>query len=76
LRLDFRWYSAATLTGSLLWCSVLAWLGMSVGSHPELLKGSLHRFVLLILAIGALLAALYYFFVHRPASRMAADKRP
>jgi len=69
LRLDFRWYSAATLAGSLLWCSVLAWLGMTVGSHPELLKGSLHRFAVLILAIGAVLAALYYLFVQRPASR-------
>jgi hypothetical protein len=24
----FRWYSLATLAGSLLWCSVLAWLGI------------------------------------------------
>ncbi len=76
LRLDFRWYCAATLAGSLLWCSVLAWLGMSLGSHPELLRGSLHRFALLILALGALLAALYYFFVQRPASRVDTGKRP
>lgn len=69
LRMDFRWYSAATLAGSLFWCSVLAWLGTTVGRHPELLKGSLHRFVVLVLAAGAVLAALYYFFVQRPASR-------
>jgi membrane protein DedA with SNARE-associated domain len=68
LRWDFRWYSAATLAGSLLWCSVLAWLGMTVGSHPELLKGSLHRFALLVVAVIAVLAALYYVFVHRPIS--------
>jgi membrane protein DedA with SNARE-associated domain len=60
LRLDFRWYSAATLAGSLLWCSVLAWLGSSVGAHPELLAGSLHRFLLLVLGAIAVLAALYY----------------
>ena len=71
LRMDFRWYSAVTLAGSLLWCSVLAWLGMTVGSHPELLKGSLHRFAVLVLAVGAVLAALYYLFVQRPASRPA-----
>jgi membrane protein DedA with SNARE-associated domain len=65
LRLDFRWYSAATLAGSLLWCSVLAWLGSTVGSHPELLKGSLHRFALLVLAAMAVLAGLYYAFVRR-----------
>jgi membrane protein DedA with SNARE-associated domain len=68
LRLDFRWYSAATLAGSLLWCSVLAWLGASVGAHPELLAGSLHRFLLLVIAVIAVLAALYYG-VHRAAGR-------
>jgi membrane protein DedA with SNARE-associated domain len=69
---DFRWYCAATLAGSLLWCSVLGWLGATVGSHPELLKGSLHRFAFLVLTAGALLAALYYLFVHRPSTRQRA----
>jgi len=69
LNLDFRWYSAATLAGSLTWVSVLAWLGSTVGGHPELLKGSLHRFFVLVLGLSALLAALYYFFVLRPAGR-------
>jgi membrane protein DedA with SNARE-associated domain len=67
LRMDFRWYSAATLAGSALWTSVLAWLGMTVGEHPELLQGSLHRFFLLVLALAAVLAALYYAFVKRLA---------
>jgi membrane protein DedA with SNARE-associated domain len=67
LRMDFRWYSAATLAGSALWTSVLAWLGMTVGEHPELLQGSLHRFFLLVLALAAVLAALYYAFVRRLA---------
>lgn len=73
LRLDFRAYSAITLAGALLWCCVLAWLGATVGSHPELLQGSLHRFALLVLAVCAVLAALYYFFV-RPAARTDASK--
>ena len=68
LRMNFRWYCFATLAGSLLWTSVLAWLGVTVGSHPELLQGSLHRFFLLVLAVGAALAALYYVFVQRPAA--------
>jgi membrane protein DedA with SNARE-associated domain len=67
LRMDFRWYSAATLVGSLVWTSVLAWLGMTVGKHPELLQGSLRRFFLLVLAVAAVLAALYYVFVKRAA---------
>jgi membrane protein DedA with SNARE-associated domain len=69
LSLDFRGYALATLAGSLLWCSVLAWLGQSIGQHPELLAGSLHRFFALVLAAAALLGALYYFFVQRPAGR-------
>jgi membrane protein DedA with SNARE-associated domain len=69
LRLDFRAYSAVTLAGALLWCGVLAWLGATVGSHPELLQGSLHRFVLLVLTLCCVLGALYYFFVQRPALR-------
>jgi membrane protein DedA with SNARE-associated domain len=69
LRMDFRWYALATLAGSLLWCSVLTWLGLSIGQHPELLTGSLHRFFALVLAAAVVLGALYYFFVQRPASR-------
>jgi membrane protein DedA with SNARE-associated domain len=69
LRMDFRWYSAATLGGSLVWTSVLAWLGTTVGQHPELLQGSLHRFFLLVLALAAVLAALYYVFVRRAVPR-------
>ena len=69
LRMDFRWYSAATLGGSLVWTSVLAWLGRTVGQHPELLQGSLHRFFLLVLALAAALAALYTVFVKRAVAR-------
>ncbi len=69
LRVDFRWYALATLAGSLVWCSVLAWLGMSIGRHPELLAGSLHRFFALVLGAGIVLGALYYFFVQRPSAK-------
>jgi membrane protein DedA with SNARE-associated domain len=69
LRMDFRWYALATLAGSLLWCSVLAWLGETIGQHPELLSGSLNRFFTLVLSAAAVLAALYYFFVQRPVAK-------
>jgi hypothetical protein len=49
---------------------VLSWLGLTVGQHPELLAGSLHRFFLLVLAIGAVLALLYYVFVQRVAGKL------
>lgn len=69
LRMDFRWYAIATLLGSLLWCSVLAWLGMAVGQHPELLSGSLHRFFALVVVVAGVLAVLYYVFVQRVGRR-------
>lgn len=69
LELDFRSYSVATLLGSLLWCSVLTWLGATLGRHPELIQGSVHRFLALVCAAGALLAGLYYVFVQRAARR-------
>ena len=69
LRLDFRRYALATLLGSLIWCSVLAWLGLEVGQHPELLAGSLHRFFGLVLALAAALTVMYYLFVRRAAVR-------
>ena len=69
VRLDFRWYSIATLLGSLLWVSVLCYLGVLVGNNPALLAGSLHRFALFVLAVAAVLAALYYLFVVRAVRR-------
>jgi membrane protein DedA with SNARE-associated domain len=69
LRMDFRRYVLATVAGSLLWCTVLAWLGTTVGRHPELLAGSLHRFFALVLAVAGILAVLYYLFVRRAVRR-------
>jgi membrane protein DedA with SNARE-associated domain len=69
LRMDFRWYALATLLGSLVWCSVLAWLGMTVGRHPELLAGSLHRFFALVLAVAGLLGLVYQVFVRGASAR-------
>jgi membrane protein DedA with SNARE-associated domain len=71
LRLDFRWYALATLAGSAVWTAVLTWLGETVGRHPELIAGSVHRFFALVVCVGVVLALLYYFFVQRPAARAA-----
>ncbi len=76
LRMNFRWYALATLVGSLIWTSVLAWLGVTVGRHPELLKGSLHEFFLWVLALAIALGALYYFFVQRPLTRSPPPRQP
>ncbi len=67
VRLDFRWYSLATLAGSALWCSVLAALGAAAGANPALLAGSVHRLTLVAAGCAAVLGVLYYLFVHRAA---------
>jgi hypothetical protein len=54
---------------------VLAWLGETVGRHPELIAGSLHRFFALVAAVGLILALLYYFFVQRPAGSGPESKK-
>jgi membrane protein DedA with SNARE-associated domain len=69
LRMDFRRYALATVAGSLLWCTVLAWLGTTVGRHPELFAGSLHRFIALVLVVAGVLGTLYTVFVRRTARR-------
>jgi membrane protein DedA with SNARE-associated domain len=69
VRLNFAWYSLATLVGSALWCSVLAWVGVTAGQDPEVLAGSVHRISLWVGGLMAFIGALYYFFVHRHMRR-------
>jgi membrane protein DedA with SNARE-associated domain len=69
VRMPFGWYSVATVVGSAIWCTVLAWVGVTAGQDPELLSGSLHRISLWVGGLMLFLAALYYFFVHRHMRR-------
>jgi membrane protein DedA with SNARE-associated domain len=69
VRLNFLRYSIATLAGSALWCTVLAWIGVTAGQDPELMAGSVHRISLWVGGLTAFLAAIYYFFVHRHMRR-------
>ena len=65
VRMDFKTYSLMTITGSAVWCSVLAWFGAEViGDRPELLNDPqqmiqvlserFHWFVGLILLLAVL----------------------
>jgi len=69
VRLNYWWYSLATLAGSALWCSVLAWVGVTAGSDPQVLAGSVHRISLWVGGLMLVIGALYYFFVHRQMRR-------
>jgi len=69
VRMHIGWYSAATLVGSALWCTVLAWIGVTAGQDEALMRGDLSRVSMWIFGIGGFLAALYYLFVHRQMRR-------
>ncbi len=65
LKMDFKLYTLFTLTGSLLWCGVLAWVGVAAGNDQKLLQGDLHHIVLWLVGALVVLGSLYYFLVHR-----------
>lgn len=69
VRLNYGWYSLATLVGSAIWCTVLAWIGVTAGQDEELLAGSVHRISLWVGGLMLFLGAIYYFFVHRHMRR-------
>jgi membrane protein DedA with SNARE-associated domain len=69
VRLNYWRFSLATLAGSALWCSVLAWVGVTAGSDPQVLAGSVHRISLWVGGLMLTIGALYYFFVHRQMRR-------
>ena len=62
-RMSFVKYSVMTLVGSALWCTVLAYVGVSAGHDPALLKGDLHELSLWCLALGVVLVVIYWFGV-------------
>ena len=72
VRIDFRLYSLYTLAGSALWCTVLAWLGITAGNDKALMAGELHRVTLWAVGAFVVLGAMYYAFVHR---HMKAEKK-
>ena len=69
VRLNFWWYSLATVVGSAVWCTVLAWVGVTAGQDPEVLSGSVHRISLWVGGLMLFIGALYYVFVHRHMRR-------
>jgi len=69
VRLNYWWYSLATVIGSALWCSVLAWVGVTAGQDPQVLAGSVHRISMWVGGLMLFIGALYYFFVHRQMRR-------
>jgi membrane protein DedA with SNARE-associated domain len=62
-RMNYLQFSIFTLLGSGIWCSVLCWLGVTIGANVT--KGEMHQVIFLVAGTVVLLGGLYYFFVHR-----------
>lgn len=69
VRMHYGWYSAATIVGSSIWCSVLCWVGVTAGQDEKLMQGDLSRISLWLVVGGGALLAMYYAFVHRHMRR-------
>jgi len=72
VRMNYWKFSLWTLVGSGLWCAVLCWLGVKAGQDQALMNGELHSITRWAVGILAVLAVVYYFFVHR---HMQAEKK-
>jgi membrane protein DedA with SNARE-associated domain len=62
-RMDYLRFSIFTFMGSAIWCSVLCWLGVTIGA--DIGKGEMRKVVFLVGGTALVLGLLYYFFVHR-----------
>jgi membrane protein DedA with SNARE-associated domain len=69
VRMNYLWFSLATVLGSAIWCSVLVWVGVTAGADRQLMEGNLHRITLWVGGLLLFLGVLYYFFVHRQMRR-------
>lgn len=83
-RVSFLWFSIATITGSAIWCAVLAWFGDKVGArNPEILKSpealmaairsESHLIVLGVVLLAVLYALMKYLTRRKPAASGTAD---
>ncbi|HEY2030722.1 MAG TPA: DedA family protein [Myxococcales bacterium] len=68
-RMPIGKFIAYTFAGSLPWCLGLAWVGMKLGQHIDVLKPWFHRFDAVLVVIG--LAAVVWFVRKQLKARRA-----
>jgi membrane protein DedA with SNARE-associated domain len=66
-------FTAYTLLGSVIWVSVLAWIGYFIGANQELILRYSHLAVLDVIAASALLVGVYVWLHKRKLAREAVD---
>ena len=67
-------FSIYTLSGALIWVSVLTWLGYFLGHNETLIQQYSHQIVMVILAVSLILVALYVLLHRRKLARIRVDK--
>ncbi|MDB6127188.1 MAG: DedA [Verrucomicrobia bacterium] len=65
VRMNYLKFSIFTVLGSALWCYVLCHLGLQAGRDQALMNGELRQITIWAAGLLAVLAVIYYFFVHR-----------
>ncbi|HXE43096.1 MAG TPA: DedA family protein, partial [Candidatus Baltobacteraceae bacterium] len=65
VRMNYWKFSAFTVLGSAIWCSVLCYVGVKMGQDENLMKGELRSITIWLGGAMLVLGGLYYFFVHR-----------
>jgi membrane protein DedA with SNARE-associated domain len=64
-KMNYLKYSAYTLLGSLVWCSILTWIGLQAVQDEALMAGQIQAVSIWLTGAILGLGVLYYVFVHR-----------
>ena len=76
-RMNHLRFSAYTLLGAFIWCSILTWIGYMIGHNQELIMAYSKQAVLWVIVGCCLLLAGYIWFVRRKSgARTMAAKSP
>ena len=65
VRMNFTRFCLYTFVGSLIWCSILCWVGVMAGKNEALKHMETHTVTLWTVGAVAILGGTYYLFVHR-----------
>lgn len=71
MRMNFFKYTIFTIIGSTFWCGVLAYITTVAGHDEKLMHGEIREITIWIAGVGLVLAAVYYFLVHRMSQEKA-----
>jgi membrane protein DedA with SNARE-associated domain len=68
-------FSAYTLLGAFIWCSILTWIGYIIGSNQDLIMAYSRQAVIWALAGSCLLVVTYIWFQKRKAGCLLAKTK-